>query len=105
MFKNEDKSDSNVQEKRKIIIKPPELYNVVLLNDNFTPMDFVVKILTEIFHKSQNQAVEIMMSVHKSGSGIAGTYIEDIANTKHEAVKEVAARYGFPLKTKVEKEL
>jgi ATP-dependent Clp protease adaptor protein ClpS len=102
MFKNEE--DSNVQEKRRVVIKPPDLFNVVLLNDNYTPMEFVIKVLVEIFHKSPEQATQIMLSVHNAGSGVAGTYIEDIANTKHEAVKEVAARYGFPLKTKVQKE-
>lgn len=89
-------------EKIKDEVREPGMFHVILLNDNYTPMDFVVEILTKIFNKSENDAINLMMKVHNDGSAIVGTYIEDIAVTKSEIVKKVAKENGFPLKTKVQ---
>jgi ATP-dependent Clp protease adaptor protein ClpS len=65
-------------------------------------MDFVVQVLMEIFGKSENDAIKIMMKVHNEGDAIAGTYVEDIAITKSETTRRVALANGFPLTTKVQ---
>jgi ATP-dependent Clp protease adaptor protein ClpS len=83
-------------------IKEPGMYHVVFLNDDSTPMDFVVQVLMEIFGKSENDAIKIMMKVHNEGDAIAGTYVEDIAITKSETTRRVALANGFPLTTKVQ---
>jgi len=88
-----DKSASKTREK----FKEPEQYKVVLLNDHFTTMDFVVVILMDIFHKSIEDANKIMLDVHKKGRGIVGIYTWDIAVTKSEQVHEAAKANEFPL--------
>ena len=82
-------------------IKEPGMFHVILMNDNYTPMDFVVEILTKIFNKSEKEAHALMMKVHKQGSAIAGTYIEDVALTKSEIAITTAKKNGFPFATKV----
>lgn len=82
----------------------PDLYKVLLLNDDYTTMEFVVHILEAIFKKSPVEAVQIMLHVHKSGSGIAGVYTKDIAETKIIIVHELARENQFPLKCVMEKE-
>jgi len=77
--------------------KEPEQYKVVLLNDHFTTMDFVVDVLMEIFHKSVEDANKIMLDVHNKGRGIVGIYTWDIAVTKSEQVHEAAKANEFPL--------
>jgi len=77
--------------------KEPEQYKVVLLNDHFTTMDFVVDILMDIFHKSIEDANKIMLDVHKKGRGIVGIYTWDIAITKSEQVHAAAKANQFPL--------
>lgn len=93
-------SDSEVLDQ----LKEPGMYKVILLNDNYTPMDFVVAILMQIFGKSVDEATKIMLEVHKKGSAIAGIYIKDIAETKSELSNKIAFEKGFPLKTKVQQE-
>jgi ATP-dependent Clp protease adaptor protein ClpS len=82
----------------------PSLYKVFLLNDDYTTMDFVVEILRKIFHKSLPEATQIMLHVHKKGSGLAGVYTREIAEMKISAVDELAREHGFPLKCIMEKE-
>ncbi|HXW68798.1 MAG TPA: ATP-dependent Clp protease adapter ClpS [Dissulfurispiraceae bacterium] len=84
--------------------KKPSLYRVVLLNDDYTPMDFVVHILESVFHKSTVEATQIMLNVHKKGSGLAGVYTREIAETKVYTVQELARKDRFPLKCIMEKE-
>jgi len=91
-------------EKTKGKLKEPEQYHVILLNDNYTDMAFVVAILVEIFHKSFEDANQIMLQVHRKGNGIAGTYTWDIAVTKTEQVHAIAESNGFPLRCIVEPE-
>lgn len=85
-------------------LKKPNLYKVILLNDDYTPMEYVVKLLKEIFNKSETQAVQIMLSVHQQGSGICGIYTLEIAETKVQTVTKMAQIDEHPLKCIMEKE-
>lgn len=87
-----------VQERVKPRPKDPELYKVVLLNDDYTTMEFVVQVLETVFQKSPAEAFQIMMHVHKQGRGIAGVYPWEVAETKIETVTSLAREEGFPLK-------
>lgn len=90
--------------KSKILLKQPDLYKVVMLNDNYTTMEFVVDILQDIFGKTEAEARKIMLVVHKQGRGLAGVYVYDIALSKIDQVERRAKGKGFPLKCIVEKE-
>ena len=83
------------------LAKPP-MYAVVMYNDNYTPMEFVVYVLQSEFKHSLDRAVEIMLTVHNNGKGIAGIYPKDIAETKAKAVNSMAHREGYPLLTQIE---
>ncbi|MDR0662716.1 MAG: ATP-dependent Clp protease adaptor ClpS [Spirochaetaceae bacterium] len=83
-------------------LKEPGAFNVVLLNDNYTTMDFVVDILIGIFNKSSIEAERIMMNIHRKGRGVAGAYSFDIARTKAAQVHALAGQYDFPLRCEVE---
>jgi ATP-dependent Clp protease adaptor protein ClpS len=83
-------------------LKEPEEFRVILLNDNYTTMDFVVMILVSIFHKTEEDAGKIMLDVHKKGKGIVGLYPWDIAATKAEQVHAAARKNEFPLRCIVE---
>jgi ATP-dependent Clp protease adaptor protein ClpS len=88
--------------KRREQLKEPEMYRVVLLNDDYTTMDFVVAVLEMVFHKPALEAERIMLDVHKNGRGIAGLYTEDVARTKAAQVHTLAAQKQFPLACVVE---
>jgi ATP-dependent Clp protease adaptor protein ClpS len=90
-------------ETRKIIAEPP-LYRVILHNDDYTSMDFVVNILVMVFRKPEGEANRIMLNVHKNGVGICGVYPYEVAETKVETVHSLAAENGYPLKCTMEKE-
>jgi ATP-dependent Clp protease adaptor protein ClpS len=79
--------------------KEPSLYHVILLNDHYTTMEFVIDILERVFHKGALDAQAIMLSIHEAGSGIAGTYPRGIAETKVSAVAQLATAEGFPLRS------
>ena len=98
------KSATNLAEKERQETKEPSLYRVVLLNDDYTTMEFVVHVLEKIFHKSTAEATQIMLQVHKKGAGICGVYTRDIAETKVAVVHEMAAQKSFPLRCRMEKE-
>ena len=87
----------------KIKFKEPSLYDVIMLNDDFTTMDFVVAILTEIFDKNQPEAVELMLKVHKEGQAAVARYPFDIAETKRRAAVERARAEGFPFQLRLDK--
>ena len=89
--------------KKREKLKEPEDYWVILLNDNFTTMDFVVEVLMFVFHKQQEDATRIMLDVHRKGRGMIGTYPYDIAQTKANQVHDLARQYEFPLKCILEK--
>ena len=78
-------------------LAPPPLYTVLLLNDDFTPMDFVVQVLKRFFSMSQEQATQIMLKVHTEGRGICGVYPRDVAATKVEQVSSFARENQHPL--------
>lgn len=82
----------------------PPLYKVMLLNDDYTPMDFVVLILKQFFHKEHEDAINITLEVHNRGSGVCGTYTRDVAETKIEQVTATARQNEHPLQCVMEKE-
>jgi len=85
-------------------IKYPNKYKVYILNDDYTSMDFVVDILISVFHKSYEEAENIMLEVHKKEKGLCGTYTHEIAETKVIQVIKKAKDSGFPLKATLEEE-
>ncbi len=84
--------------------KKPSMYKVLLLNDDYTPMEFVVHILERFFFKSREEATEIMLHVHRRGIGICGVYTYDIAETKVTQVMEFSRKHQHPLQCTMEKE-
>jgi ATP-dependent Clp protease adaptor protein ClpS len=91
------------QEEQAAEPRQPEEYRVILLNDDFTTMEFVVSVLMTIFHKSLQEATKIMVDVHRKGKGIVGEYSYDIAATKISQVHLLARQMGFPLRCTMEK--
>ncbi|PZP58568.1 MAG: ATP-dependent Clp protease adapter ClpS [Azospira oryzae] len=91
-----------VLEPQKTWVKPPPLFKVVLLNDDYTPMDFVVTVLQTIFFMSREQATQIMLKVHREGSGVCGVYPRDVAATKVEQVMAFARQHQHPLRCVME---
>jgi ATP-dependent Clp protease adaptor protein ClpS len=94
---------TDLLEKKKQKLKEPEDYRVVLLNDNYTTMEFVVEVLMSVFHKQEDEAVRIMLDVHRKGRGTVGLYPYDIAQTMSGQVHALAQEREFPLKCIVEK--
>jgi ATP-dependent Clp protease adaptor protein ClpS len=97
-------TSGDVLEKTREQLKPPEQWRVLLLNDDYTPMDFVVDVLESIFLKSPAEAFRIMMQVHTQGSGLAGIYTHEVAETKVETVLDLARESGYPLQAAMDKE-
>ena len=97
-------TDGEILERTKQETKKPELYRVVLLNDDYTTMDFVVEVLETIFNKLPAEAFRIMMMVHTQGKGLCGMYPHEVAETKVDAVQEAARDHGFPLRAAMELE-
>lgn len=93
-------TDTDVLE--RIEIEEPKLYNVILLNDDVTPMQFVVQILIEIFNHNSKSAFDVMMAVHEKDAGVAGTYYKEIAVQKEIDTMRIAKSYAYPLVVKVE---
>ena len=98
-----DGDDLVITKYRPATAKPP-LYKVLLLNDDFTPMEFVILILKKFFMKSDAEANRIMMQVHNEGAGLAGIYTFEVAETKVYSVNEFSRRHKHPLKCSMEKE-
>ena len=88
--------------KERAKTKTPKKYKVILLNDDYTTMDFVVKILETVFNKSPSESVQIMMQVHNKGKGMCGIYSKQIAEAKIAQVHDQASSHGFPLKCSME---
>jgi ATP-dependent Clp protease adaptor protein ClpS len=93
-----------VQERGEVRTQEPPMYRVILHNDDYTTRDFVVEVLVYVFHKSPETAVALMWQVHRQGSGLAGIYPRDVAETKVSAVTTLAREHGFPLRTTLEPE-
>lgn len=99
-------AESNLEvvllEQEKVEQKPPPLYKILLLNDDFTPMEFVVEVLKIFFSKNQEQAMQIMLKVHSEGVGVCGIYPSDIASMKVKQVVEFARKNQHPLRCVME---
>ena len=89
--------ENSVLEAQRSKLAPPPLYTVLLLNDDFTPMDFVVHVLQKFFSMNQEQATQIMLKVHMEGQGVCGVYPRDIADTKVKQVSRFAQENQHPL--------
>lgn len=104
MPENENQGGVETVSRDKVSTKEPGMYKVILVNDDFTTMDFVVAILESIFKKSPAEAVQIMLQVHNRGRGVCGVYAKQIAEAKVEQVHRKARSEGFPLRCVFEEE-
>jgi ATP-dependent Clp protease adaptor protein ClpS len=82
--------------------KPPPMYKVLLLNDDYTPMDFVVTVLQTVFAMSREKATQVMLQVHRQGMGVCGTYTREVASAKVDQVVDIARRHQHPLQCTME---
>ena len=98
----QEQTGGAVKERAETKKQEPTLYKVVLLNDDYTTMEFVVMVLQQVFNKPEPEAFRIMMQVHIKGRGICGAYTYEIAETKVETVHEMARENGFPLRATIE---
>ena len=89
--------DAVVLERKTQRVEPPKMFQVVLLNDDFTPMEFVVLVLQEYFNKDRETATQIMLKIHVEGRGVCGVFTRDVAITKVEQVLQAARHAGHPL--------
>lgn len=96
----EEGVDSEIRDE----VREPTMYRVLLHNDDYTTMDFVVEILRFVFNKSPEEAVNIMLNIHRKGIGLCGVYTYEVSETKVETVHAIAREQGFPLKCSMEKE-
>jgi ATP-dependent Clp protease adaptor protein ClpS len=97
-------TDIQLDEKIKVVVSEPKRWKVILLNDDSTPMDFVISMLMEVFKHSVDTAKEVMLEVHETGSGIAGIYSFEIAEAKAVETTNQARTNGHPLQIKLEEE-
>lgn len=102
MTQRREDTDANVKERTDTREREPTLYQVILLNDDYSTMDFVIQVLEEVFQKSPAEAYRIMLQVHVEGRGMAGTYAFEIAETKADKVATMAHDAGYPLRAIVE---
>jgi ATP-dependent Clp protease adaptor protein ClpS len=100
---NPESEGEVLSDTRDEVTEPP-MYRVLLLNDDYTTMEFVVEILMAVFKKTAREATRIMLNVHNSGVGLCGVYSYEIAETKVDTVHAIAKEHGFPLKCTMEKE-
>lgn len=92
-----DEGESVVLERVPQKVKPPQMYQVVMLNDDYTPMEFVVVVIQEYFNKDLETATQIMLKIHLDGKGVCGVYTKDVAATKVDQVLDAAHKAGHPL--------
>ena len=104
MAGTERRTEGEVLERTKQETKKPELFKVLLLNDDYTTMDFVVEVLEGVFNKAPAEAYRIMMAVHTQGHGLCGVYPFEVAETKVATVVDLARAQGFPLRATMEPE-
>jgi ATP-dependent Clp protease adaptor protein ClpS len=97
-----DRFGGAVLEEEPVKVKPPAMYKVMLLNDDYTPMEFVVATIQKFFGKSREQATQIMLKVHRDGMGVCGIYAKDVAATKVELVLAHAREHQHPLQCLME---
>jgi ATP-dependent Clp protease adaptor protein ClpS len=101
---NDDGSSTGVVVQTRAKTKKPSMYKVLMLNDDYTPMEFVVHVLERFFSKSREEATQIMLHVHRRGVGICGVFTYEVAETKVTQVTEFARRNQHPLRCTLEKE-
>ena len=105
----QDDSNNNNDSQRGLLLdiksktKKPSMYNVLLLNDDYTPMEFVVLVLESVFNKKQDDAAQIMLHVHKNGVGVCGTYTYEVAESKSNLVMDMAKKNEHPLQSTIDK--
>jgi ATP-dependent Clp protease adaptor protein ClpS len=104
MGDTERQTGGEILERTRHETKKPELFKVLLLNDDYTTMDFVVEVLESVFHKQPAEAYRIMMAVHTQGKGLCGIYPHEVAETKVDTVIQLARENGFPLLAAMEPE-
>ena len=104
MARTDRQTDGEVLERTRQETKKPDLFKVLLLNDDYTTMDFVIEILESVFHKNPADAFRIMMAVHTQGQGLCGVYPFEVAETKVNTVVDLARGNGFPLRATMEPE-
>jgi ATP-dependent Clp protease adaptor protein ClpS len=92
-----DDGGTVVLERRAQKTEPPRMYQVLMLNDDFTPMEFVVVVLQEFFQKDREAATQIMLKIHLDGKGVCGVFSKDVAATKVQLVQDAARKAGHPL--------
>ena len=102
MARPDDRTDNAVKDRADVKNQDPKLFNVVLLNDDYTTMEFVLQILELLFQKSPAEAYRIMMQVHRNGRGLAGVYTWEVAETKSDSVAALAGKAGYPLRATIE---
>ncbi len=95
---------SSIKDDTRIKLEKPRMYRIILVNDDYTTMEFVIEVLTGVFHKPVAEATRIMLDVHEKGKGIVGLYTYDIAYTKKLQTEELAKHRDFPLKVVIEEE-
>ena len=101
---NDDGSSAQIILEEKTKPKRPSLYQVIIVNDDYTPMEFVVLVLERFFAKNNNEATQIMYHVHKKGMGVCGIYPYEVAETKVVQVMDFAKKHQHPLQCVLEKE-
>jgi ATP-dependent Clp protease adaptor protein ClpS len=101
---NEDNVGGNVKLETNPKTKIPALYRVLMMNDDYTPMEFVIEVLEKFFQKNREAATEVMLHVHQRGVGVCGIYAYDLAETKAMQVMNYARKYEHPLQVQLEKE-
>ena len=94
--------EGSILEAEKAKLKPPPMFKVMLLNDDYTPMDYVVVVLQTVFAMSREQATQVMLKVHRDGMGVCGIYTREVAATKVEQVIELAKSHQHPLQCTME---
>ena len=104
MGSNEEGPGTDVVTGTKVRVEKPSMYKVLLLNDDYTPMDFVILVLQRFFHKDHQEAVEIMMHVHNKGIGVCGVYTYEVAETKVAQVMSFAGEHEHPLQCTTERD-
>ncbi len=103
MAEENNNNQGSVATEEHVKTKEPRLYKVLLHNDDYTSMEFVISILETVFHKSIPDATEIMLNVHNEGIGIAGVYTREISETKISTVHQLAQKNEFPLRCSMER--
>ena len=106
LMAQDDDRDTTVitKPKTRTKAKRPSMYKVIILNDDFTPMEFVVHVLERVFHLNHEKAFEIMLTVHLKGAAVVGVFTFEVAETKVSAVMEIARRNEHPLQCRMEKD-